>query len=64
MEKKKSGKTPEKRERTVKEQITLRLPKELLEQFRKEAAKKGISLNAYIVFMLLSKAKKDEKNKD
>ena len=36
----------------MKEQTTIRLPTELLEQLKQEAQRKGYSLNGYILFLI------------
>jgi len=41
-----------KTEKSEREQTTIRLPAELKEALQREAAKKGISLNAYILLLI------------
>ena len=49
IEDKKAGQKAREMER---EQITIRLPKELKEQLQQEANRKGISFNAYILLLI------------
>ena len=41
-----------KKESSEREQTTIRLPVEMKEELQREAVKKGISLNAYIVLLI------------
>ncbi len=41
-----------KKESSEREQTTIRLPVEMKEELQREAVKKGISLNAYILLLI------------
>ena len=49
---KRKVKRMEKEKAPMREQTTLRMPEELKEQLQKEAEKKGISFNAYLLLLI------------